>query len=985
MLKTHTVVAILAAALTLKHGAAAEEKAPQKDAPKAAAEKAGGKGLKAKPAKAAAKGAVMPFPATEKTLANGLKVIVVPTGFPNLVSLQIPVQTGSRNEVEPGKSGFAHFFEHMMFRGTPQLPPDQYNELITRAGARQNAYTADDYTNYHITFAKEDLETMLKIEADRFQNLSYSESAFKTESRAVLGEYNKNSASPVRKIIEVQRDNAYTTHTYKHTGMGFLRDIEDMPNQFGYSRTFFERWYRPEYTTVIVAGDVKPAQVLPLVEKYWSSWKRGDFKVEIPKEPEPKAPVYAHVPWTSPTLPWVTVAFHGPAFGEHSKDSAAVDLMMELGFGSTSELHKRLVEKEQKVDQLIPFFQNTADPSLITIAARVKKTSDTVYVRDAILATFAELRAGKVDAERLKNAKSNARYSLVRSFDNTEQIASTLATFVRFRRSYDTLNNYYATFETLTSEDLLSTAKKLFRDERMVVTTLAKDTLPEEIAKAPKLASLEPSAKPASGTAAKGSVTKGVPLGFVLRKSAVPLLNIKFQFNAGSAHDPKGKEGLAGLAAALIADGGSREKPIDEIKKALFPVAGTLDAQVDKEMTTFTAIIHKDKWPVLRDVALPQLFSPGFREEDFKRLKDQKLNAIKQDLRSSNEEELGKERLQTRIFDGTPYGHVALGTIAGLESITLDDVKSFVKTAYTQGAVTLGLSGDASDEVAEALHLELGKLPVGPAAPTPTGVVGKKPQGLEVEIIEKETRATAISFGHPIEVTRSHPDFVALSVARSWLGEHRSSSSHLYDRIRETRGMNYGDYAYIEAFPRGMFQFFPDPNIARRAQIFEVWIRPVAPENAHFALRIALHELEKLIENGLTEEQFETTRNYLMKNVFVMTATQDQELGYALDSRWYGIDEFTSYVRGKLAKLTRADVNAAIKKHLSAKDLSIVIVTKDAKGLKEKLVTDAPSPIKYDGEKPKELLDEDKVIGSRKLGIKPEAVTITPVDDVFAK
>ena len=106
---------------------------------------------------------ILPFPASEKTLPNGLKVIVVPTGFPNIVSLQIPVQTGSRNEVEAGKSGFAHFFEHMMFRGTKQYPPDVYNAIITKAGARQNAYTSDDLTNYHITFAKEDLEKILEI------------------------------------------------------------------------------------------------------------------------------------------------------------------------------------------------------------------------------------------------------------------------------------------------------------------------------------------------------------------------------------------------------------------------------------------------------------------------------------------------------------------------------------------------------------------------------------------------------------------------------------------------------------------------------------------------------------------------------------------------------------------------------------------------------------------------------------------------------
>ena len=198
---------------------------------------------------------ILPFEALEETLANGLRVIIVPTGFPNLVSIQIPIQAGSRNEVEPGKSGFAHFFEHMMFRGTPRFSPDAYQDIVTRTGARQNAYTTDDYTNYHLTFAKEDLETVLDLESDRFMNLEYAEADFKTEARAVLGEYNKNSADPLNKLMEVQRENAFTTHTYKHTTMGFIADIENMPNQFAYSHTFFERWYRPEYATVIVAGE----------------------------------------------------------------------------------------------------------------------------------------------------------------------------------------------------------------------------------------------------------------------------------------------------------------------------------------------------------------------------------------------------------------------------------------------------------------------------------------------------------------------------------------------------------------------------------------------------------------------------------------------------------------------------------------------------------------------------------------------------------
>ncbi len=241
-------------------------------------------------------------------------------------------------------------------------------------------------------------------------------------------------------------------------------------------------------------------------------------------------------------------------------------------------------------------------------------------------------------------------------------------------------------------------------------------------------------------------------------------------------------------------------------------------------MTTFTLSVHRDNWPLFASVALPQLLEPGFRQEDFDRLKTNQLNALTIDLRSNNEEELGKEWLQNRIFAGTPYGHAVLGTVEGLQSITLDDVQAFVRQHYVSGNLNVGINGGVTDAVTASLATELGKLPAGDT-PRITGVAGKAPRGYDVDIIAKETRATAISFGHPIHVTRASADFAALDVARAWLGEHRASMSHLYDRIREKRGMNYGDYAYIEAFPRGMYQFFPDPNLARQQQLFEVWIR----------------------------------------------------------------------------------------------------------------------------------------------------------------
>jgi zinc protease len=381
---------------------------------------------------------------------------------------------------------------------------------------------------------------------------------------------------------------------------------------------------------------------------------------------------------------------------------------------------------------------------------------------------------------------------------------------------------------------------------------------------------------------------------------------------------------------------------------------------------------------------LPQLLRPGFREEDFARLHEQQANALVLDLRSNNEEELGKERLQELIFRGSDYGHTCLGTVAGVEALTLDDVREWVTTRFTRANLIAGLAGDWPQDARSKLVEALNALPAGEPAPGPTAAA--RPQdGISIEIIEKDTRSIAISFGHPIEVTRTHSDFAALWLARAWLGEHRASQGRLFQRLREVRGLNYGNYAYVEAFPRGMYQFFPDPNLGRRAQIFEVWIRPVAPEHGIFALKAALYEVRKLIEHGLNADQFEETQTYLMKNIFVTTKTQDQQLGYALDSRWYSMGDYVETLRSAIGALTVDEVNAAVKRHLSGENLQVVMIAKDVATLRDELLAGALTAIEYGSPKPDDVLSEDQEIGAIDLRLAPERVTITPVDQVFAR
>jgi zinc protease len=257
-------------------------------------------------------------------------------------------------------------------------------------------------------------------------------------------------------------------------------------------------------------------------------------------------------------------------------------------------------------------------------------------------------------------------------------------------------------------------------------------------------------------------------------------------------------------------------------------------------------------------------------------------------------------------------------------------------------------------------------------------------KGHHATIVEKSAQSTAVSFGFPIDTIRNNEDWAALWLVRSYFGEHRSSNSYLYQQIRQARGMNYGDYAYIEYFPRGMFQTKPDANLGRSSQIFQVWLRPLRSNNdAHFATRAALYELDKLIANGMSEKDFQATRNYLTNYAPQLVASQDQQLGYALDSEFYQTEEFVKYVRSQFAKLSLVDVNRVIKENLQTDDIHYVFISADGEDMKKRLLSEQISSLKYNSEKPAELLATDKIIESYQLKLPAKNVEVIAVDAVF--
>ncbi len=370
-----------------------------------------------------APGDVFPFKIHESALDNRLKIVTIPYDSPGIVAYYLVVRTGSRDEVEAGHSGFAHFFEHMMFRGTEKYSQNAYTALMKRMGANSNASTTDDRTAYTLIGPSRELEKMMEVESDRFKNLKYDEEGFRTEALAVLGEYNKSASSPFQPLEEKLRDLAFTKHTYKHTTIGFLDDVKAMPGYYQYSLQFFQRFYRPENVTLLVVGDVKPDQVESLARKYYGDWKKGYQTPAIQAEPPQTEQRTGHIDWPAPIHPYLLLGWHTPAFSPTSTESAALDLIAEIVFGETSPLYSELVVDKQLADRLQGDADAHRDAYLFTVLARASSDDALPKVRQAIDAAIEQLQKQPVDPQRLERIKSNQRYAFALGLDSAPAIA----------------------------------------------------------------------------------------------------------------------------------------------------------------------------------------------------------------------------------------------------------------------------------------------------------------------------------------------------------------------------------------------------------------------------------------------------------------------------------------------------------------------------------------------------------------------------------
>lgn len=417
-------------------------------------------------------GRIFPFDYRLVTLPNGFKAYLIKANAPGQIAYVTVVRTGAREEWEPGRSGFAHFFEHVMFRGTDKYP--DYDAITTRIGAARNASTSTDVTQYYLLAASDSLEQIIDLESDRFMNLKYSEPVFRTEAGAILGEFSQGRSDPRQYLFEKLLDTAFEAHTYKHTVIGFEQDVRNMPEGYQYSISFHQRYYRPENCVLLLAGDFDVNKAEQLIRKYYSPWKRGYVAPQITPEPPQKAPKEATLEFQGRTLPTLTIAYKGPAWSATDRLAVATEVLGMAAFGRNSDLYKKLVIQDQKAQSLSGSFGLSRDPNLLTITSAVATPQDLPIINQEIQKTVEKFRTAACDQKLLAETKNAMKYGFLMRLETPQDIDFALRNFVVFTGGIEAVEDYYRTLDSITPEDIKAAANKyLVENGRTTITLLA--------------------------------------------------------------------------------------------------------------------------------------------------------------------------------------------------------------------------------------------------------------------------------------------------------------------------------------------------------------------------------------------------------------------------------------------------------------------------------------------------------------------------------
>jgi len=446
----------------------------------------------------------MPLPAlaqvfnpTTYTLENGLRIVVVENHRAPIAAQMVWYQVGSADEVS-GKSGLAHMLEHLMFKGTPTVPPGQFSKIIARAGGRDNAFTSSDYTAYYQNIAADQLELAMKLEADRMQNLTLDEQNFQTERAVVLEERrSRTDNNPGALLTERMEAALYLNHPYHRPVIGWENEIQAFTRQDALD--FYRKWYAPNNAILVVAGDVKPDEVKALAEKYYGPIPRAETppRDRLKEPPQVAARLVtlkdARVQQPSVSRMYLAASAH---YGDESigpaSDAYPLEVLTEiLGGNATSRLYRSLVVAQGLATAAESWYDPTAtDYATFGFSLTPRAGVSLEQLQAALDKELALVLKDGIRPDEVERAKARLRATVAYSRDSLHTGAHVLGAALAVGLTTADVESWPQRIAAITPDQVNAAARRVLQADRMVTGLLLPDTSPG--AKAKALAPIQP-------------------------------------------------------------------------------------------------------------------------------------------------------------------------------------------------------------------------------------------------------------------------------------------------------------------------------------------------------------------------------------------------------------------------------------------------------------------------------------------------------------
>jgi len=764
---------------------------------------------------------VKPIAYTTRTLANGLRVYAIRDTKTANVSVQVWYDVGSKDDPK-GKSGFAHMFEHLMFKATRNLKSENFDRLTEDVGGYNNASTNDDFTNYYEVVPANHLQRLLFAEADRMASLVVEPVSYASERDVVKEELRlRTLATPYGKLYSIYYPQiSYKVHPYARPGIGSLDNLEAAT--IDDVRAFHATYYRPDNAVLVVAGNFDPAELDKWVDQYFAGIKKPARPIPRVTVTEPERTKAENYTVYEPNTPLPAVLISYPVPPDNDADIPALtSLDAILSRGDSSRLYQDLVYRDQLAQSANTFLDTKQGTGAFVVVATMADGKNVADGEKALRAEVARVRDGLVTPAELARAKNQLLTATIESRETADGKASTIARSVIIDGDPAAADRQLAAIARVTPADIQRVARRYLTDNRSAAIRYMPAEMGKgawgdkiEVADTVKVADLKAPAnieiiKPASDAdrvlppdpakpvvaALPAPVTMKLANGMtliVVEKHDLPLITASIVAVGGGAADPAGRAGLNNLTADLMTKG-TKMRSATQIANEVEKLGGSIQSGAGWDSAEVSLEVKSDQIAPALAVLADVTRNPTFAADELDRSRAQTIDGVQVQLKDPGK--LASLVAVKAVIGESDYGHSLAGTPTSLKAITRDDVLAAYARTWTPNYSTLILVGDITPAAAKALADKnfgswpkktlsewrirgLEKLPSPPPKPARIIVVDMPNAGQAGVVIARPG------------IARNDPDFYAASVANSTLGV--GFSSRLNQEIRIKRGLAYG-------------------------------------------------------------------------------------------------------------------------------------------------------------------------------------------------